>query len=331
MAYPRNALVTIFGDAQTAKQELPRYCAREVEASYKLLVAVLATLTRFSAAQRRGVEELLAALQKVAATMTSDAGWLDNNTKAIAVEKLERVRTTLWPGEAFTSAEELRRVYASFPENASSFADFWIESRRNQRELFGSPEGYETQKLARSYAQPYLSYMHVANLVPISIGALSAPAYYPNGTKAMLYGGFGYWYAKNLLHAVDEGGVKVDPRRRVVTSWVANVTQEAFGARVLRCLGDGDSIFPEIPALEVAFSAFQAARTSGDAVVSRNFTEEQIFFLTACHMSCASSAEDNLYGGDCNKAVRNFKPFAEAFDCPEGSPMNPAKKCTFFH
>ncbi|KAH9364522.1 hypothetical protein HPB48_010866 [Haemaphysalis longicornis] len=324
MAYPRNALVTIFGDAQTAKQELPRYCAREVEASYKLLVAVLATLTRFSAAQRRGVEELLAAIQKVAATMTSDAGWLDNNTKAIAVEKLERVRTTLWPGEAFTSAEELRRVYASFPENASSFADFWIESRRNQRELFGSPEGYETQKLARSYAQPYLSYMHVANLVPISIGALSAPAYYPNGTKAMLYGGFGYWYAKNLLHAVDEGGVKVDPRRRVVTSWVANVTQEAFGARVLRCLGDGRQHFSR---------RFQHsnAGASGDAVVSRNFTEEQIFFLTACHMSCASSAEDNLYGGDCNKAVRNFKPFAEAFDCPEGVTDEPCQKVHFFH
>ncbi|XP_077544615.1 uncharacterized protein LOC144157706 [Haemaphysalis longicornis] len=65
MAHPRNALVTIFGDSQTAKEELPRYCAREVEASYKLLVAVLATLTRFSAAQRRGVEELLAAIQKV--------------------------------------------------------------------------------------------------------------------------------------------------------------------------------------------------------------------------------------------------------------------------
>ncbi|XP_077544616.1 endothelin-converting enzyme 1-like [Haemaphysalis longicornis] len=263
--------------------------------------------------------------------MTSDAGWLDHNTKATAVEKLEKVRTTLWPGETFTSSDELTRVYSSFPENASSFADFWIESRRNLRELFGSPEGYGTQKLARSYAQPYLSYLHVANLVSISIGALSAPAYYPNGTKAMLYGGFGYWYAKHLLRSVDEDGVKVDPRRRVVTSWVANATQEAFGARVLRCLGDGDSIFPEIPALEVAFSAFQAARTSGDALVSRNFTEEQIFFLTACHMSCAFSAEDNLYGGDCNKAVRNFKPFAEAFDCPEGSPMNPSKKCNFFH
>ncbi|KAH7965512.1 hypothetical protein HPB49_008523 [Dermacentor silvarum] len=88
------------------------------------------------------------------------------------------------------------------------------------------------------------------------------------------------------------------------------------------------------PALEVAHSALLSAlaverflRTSAD------LSEEQAFFIAICHGMCHPAHRVTggvVAGSDCNKAMRNFPPFAVAFGCSEGLPMNPALKCSFF-
>ncbi|KAH8026272.1 hypothetical protein HPB51_017810 [Rhipicephalus microplus] len=56
------------------------------------------------------------------------------------------------------------------------------------------------------------------------------------------------------------------------------------------------------------------------------FTGEQVFFMTMCLSLCQ---EDGPLRSSppCNAAVRNFAPFATAFNCSRRSAMNPAKKC----
>ncbi|KAH9364400.1 hypothetical protein HPB48_012137 [Haemaphysalis longicornis] len=331
LASPDQVLVTLFGDERSAEQERPLYCAREVEASYHYLDAATATQTHFSAAERLGIEDFFKTIVEAAIGLTSTAHWMDEATKAIAAEKFKKLRTTMWPRDNFTSPSNLSRIYAAFPDNASSLIDFWIQSRRAGRNLFGSPEGYEIQRIPASSSQPYLHYVNILNAARVAIGTLSGPAYYTNGTKGMLYGGLGYWYSQTIVGAVNEGGVKVDPKFRVGSSWLSESTQKAYDDRVNRCARNGGSIFPEVPAMEIAFAAFQAARSRDDVVLVTNFTEEQTFFLTACYMSCAYTAAENLDGGDCNKAMANFESFAKAFQCPAGSAMNPRKKCGFFN
>ncbi|KAH7931871.1 hypothetical protein HPB52_025186 [Rhipicephalus sanguineus] len=82
--------------------------------------------------------------------------------------------------------------------------------------------------------------------------------------------------------------------------------------------------------MEVAYEAFKLHFQENDAELSEELTEEKVFFITACLSTCATTPADNLYGGDCNKAVMNFAPFAKAFGCPVGSKMNPANKCSFY-
>nr|XP_037274647.1 neprilysin-1-like [Rhipicephalus microplus] len=105
---------------------------------------------------------------------------------------------------------------------------------------------------------------------------------------------------------------------------------DTFKQRILGCLPGNTSIFPEVPAIEVAYEAFKQHQEEHDPQLSEELTEEKVFFITACLSSCAKTPTDNLYGGDCNKAMMNFAPFAEAFGCPAGSKMNPAEKCTFY-
>lgn len=93
-----------------------------------------------------------------------------------------------------------------------------------------------------------------------------------------------------------------------------------------------EDLFPDVPAVEVAFAAFLDGFSTDSKVLrlSRRFSEPQVFFLTLCHLTCACSRHDNLYGADCNRVVRNFQPFADAFRCAPGSKMNPTDKCRFF-
>ncbi|KAL1419525.1 hypothetical protein MTO96_025269 [Rhipicephalus appendiculatus] len=82
--------------------------------------------------------------------------------------------------------------------------------------------------------------------------------------------------------------------------------------------------------MEVAYEAFKRRLDENDSQLSEDLTEEKVFFITACLSTCATTPADNLFGGDCNKAVMNFAPFAEAFSCPVGSRMNPEAKCSFY-
>ncbi|KAK8781331.1 hypothetical protein V5799_017328 [Amblyomma americanum] len=173
VADPAAALLVLLGNKQRAQQQRPFFCASQ------------------------GAVEV-----------TQGALWLDNETRQVAVEKLRDVRTVLWPADKFLTAQELEAAYANFTETASSFAEFWIKTRRSLRGLVGSDVGLQELRIRDSTAHPYVLYIHVLNELSLSVGALAPPLYYKDGTKAMLYGGLGYCYAKQLLGALDSEGVK---------------------------------------------------------------------------------------------------------------------------
>ncbi|KAH7964626.1 hypothetical protein HPB51_027142 [Rhipicephalus microplus] len=124
----------------------------------------------------------------------------------MAVGKLRNVRTVLWPSKKFLAANVLEEVYKSFPGYASSFTKFWIETRRSQRQLFGSEAAAEELVLGDNAKLPYVNYVDMLNRLSLSLGALAPPLYYPDGTNAMLHGvdgGEGVLYHRlplQLLH-----------------------------------------------------------------------------------------------------------------------------------
>ncbi|KAK8774530.1 hypothetical protein V5799_010940 [Amblyomma americanum] len=56
-------------------------------------------------------------------------------------------------------------------------------------------------------------------------------------------------------------------------------------------------------------------------------SEEMLFFVSACAGMCAKNDPEAPYR--CNLAARNSRLFAQAFNCAEGSYMNPSERCSY--
>ncbi|KAH7942321.1 hypothetical protein HPB49_022887 [Dermacentor silvarum] len=119
----------------------------------------------------------------------------------------------------------------------------------------------------------------------------------------------------------------INARGEIVPTWLSDDVKDIFKQRALGCLPGNVSIFPEVPAMEVAYEAFKRSVEENGTQLSKR---RGCFSSPPALPPAALTPADNLYGGDCNKAVMNFAPFAKAFGCPAGSKMNPATKCSFY-
>ncbi|KAK8784620.1 hypothetical protein V5799_009014, partial [Amblyomma americanum] len=92
------------------------------------------------------------------------------------------------------------------------------------------------------------------------------------------------------------------------------------------------ALFPLLPALKIAHAAYLHFRSEDWDLRVRGLEEysaAQVFFLTACHVTCWERNDHLRVSPECTEAMRNFEPFAKAVSCTAGSPLNPKQKCVF--
>ncbi|XP_065285240.1 endothelin-converting enzyme 1-like isoform X2 [Dermacentor albipictus] len=321
-------------DAKIALLYRPLFCGVNVEVPYRLLVSALYFVARISDHDKASVDATFDSLILAAAEKVSNSSWLDADSKHPVEAKIKAVNASIWPDEELLRTDVLEAMHEEFPEDRSSFSAYWVASRRAIRRA-------KSRTLYRRHSvgpigseEPYLTYDAVANSVLVALGALVAPLYYRNGTRGALYGGIGFLMALEIVKSIDREGLRWDPNGNAVDSFLSQLSLEEF-VLLNSCPGRGQrqTAFPEIPALEVAYAALQRAlKKDGRRYrIARHLSEEKVFFITLCYVTCALRGTDNHTGTDCNKAVKNFPEFARAFSCPRGSKMNPRTKCVFFN
>ncbi|KAL1415834.1 hypothetical protein MTO96_028617 [Rhipicephalus appendiculatus] len=313
-----------------------RLCAIRVEHSYGLLVRSLVVVSLFTAESRAAISGYLDLVRQIARYKISALSWFaDDSFRRTASLKLQNARTVLWPPDELLTEEGLSAMYANFSSNEASLVGYWIDAMKATHALRSQPKYMDVMDIPTSYMQPLFGYDYVFNEVLISAAALSLPAYSGRGTKAMVYGGLGFSYALQLVKAFDQGGLKVNADGRVdLNSWAPEDWLESLAKRSAACSvsSTNRSFFPEVPALELAHAAYKASpgSLSQSGRITKVFTEDQVFFITACFSLCSLPRKLDSLRGECNKAVANFAAFSRAFNCGLRDPMNPETRCSFF-
>ncbi|KAL1430997.1 hypothetical protein MTO96_014410 [Rhipicephalus appendiculatus] len=316
-----------YGSERRAEMEGNNYCSTQIERAYRWLVTAVALLPWFDATARTFLDEQLANVTEAAITKVNGIPWADNVSVEVIASKLRNLRVIIWPPYEPLDDQVLSKAFGSWFYKNATFTQHWIRSVTKWRHMRTNPAHERSDDSPRSYAFPHFEYDPLSNVVRVSASALFPPWYQAAGSRAALYGGIGFTFAREMVKAFDVPAF--DRYGKFLDTWPTEMWREASADKASCLRPEFDTVFPEIPALEVAHAAFLASSTDGTAV-SGQWSAERVFFVTACFTMCNLPKTLRRFRAECNKALRNFAPFAAAFKCPPNSRMNPQKKCSYF-
>jgi len=203
------------------------------------------------------------------------------------------------------------------------------------------------------------------NKMSFPAGILRSPWYHPSAPDYFNYGRIGSVMGHELTHGFDDQGRQYDGDGNFNLWWsdetlaqftkgakciidqYGNITDKTTGQKLNGENTQGENI-ADNGGVKLANKAFQQWRQS--SVASRtnprnqllpgfeNYTTEQLYFLSYgqawCNIRRLESLKMQIISDPhsasqyrVNVPLQNNRGFAAAYNCPVGSPMNPAEKC----
>ncbi|XP_064490097.1 endothelin-converting enzyme 2-like [Ornithodoros turicata] len=315
------------GDGRVAQSYGYTACETMVEDVFRTLLVAEHVAVSFTRSDRKKVDGIFCMIHKQTMQKLSNSTWIDDNSKIMSAQKLTNLKRVLWP--PLMTDGELQDMYAVFPGTTFSYWRDWKASVQVLHTLLGTKLHEHLTSLPHNIREFPINYHYFFNTITVAMNVIAAPLYYRKATPAINYGGLGATYAMHMVRVFDPQGIRLHGAGKPALWW-QNTSLSMYRKKV--ACDSSAGIFQEVPALETTHAAYVTARRGapGRLLISmEGFTDEQIFFISYCHSFCGTAATKGSMD-ECNKGVRNFEPFSNAFDCKAGSPMNPKEKCTFF-
>ncbi|XP_066251492.1 endothelin-converting enzyme 1-like [Euwallacea similis] len=306
------------------------------------------------------IDNLQASFEKI----IDEASWMDDTSKASAQVKAANIISLLGYPKFIQDKHMLNRFYENLQistwdhfSNAKVLRSFQSAYTLNMISL---------RKKTAWEKSPFdvNAYYNRANNRIIFPLAMLHPIFFQGNTSLLDYSRIGMIISHEITHGFDYQGYLYN-EDGVMQPWWSNETTANF-RNLSQCFVEQYSkyVIPEINGtlsgsgslnenvadnggLRNAFKTFQnlLPNFSSKYVISstKQFSAEQLFFVGYGTMWC--SAESDAYlvslqqscltSSSCharasmrvNGVLSNMDSFAEAFECPVGSPMNPEEKC----
>nr|AAH46653.1 Ece1 protein [Xenopus laevis] len=344
----------------TKKTCLPRwkFCIRDTDNNLGFALGAMfvkATFAETSKVQAlRMIKEIKAAFEENLKTLS----WMDDETRRAAREKAEAIYDMIGYPNFIMDPKELDKVFNDYDvtddlyfENGMRFYNFSARVTSDQLRKAPSKDQWSmTPPTVNAYYSP------TKNEIVFPAGILQAPFYTSTSPMAQNFGGIGVVIGHELTHAFDDQGREYDKDGNL-RPWWKNASVEAF-KRQTECITEqygnytvnGEAVngkqtlgenIADNGGLKAAYRAYKNwVRKNGaeKLLPSLGLSNDQLFFVGFAQVWCTVRTTESSHEGIITDphspsrirvigSVSNSKEFAEHFQCPPGSPMNPRKKC----
>lgn len=332
-------------------------CAKNAHDYMELAVSYLISSEDFLANTKPRVQEMLEDIRGQFNQMVHKTDWMDSRTRNATLEKSLAMRSFIGFPEWIVDIEQLEAYYDGLQITKNLYIRNVVNSKEFSRKIMlRTWRTTHGNRISQELIEVNASNNLRRNAIYIPVAFIQYPFYYL-GLESLNYGAIGSVLGHELTHSYDDEGRFFD-KFGIKKSWWSTKTHEGFEDRA-QCMVkqysnyslpeghiNGTLTLAENIAdnggLRQAFRAYRAyIKRHGPEPNLPGFesiSHEQLFFIAFGNLWCSSLSPEIvkfLLKNDPHSpgkfrvigTVSNMNEFSEAFQCPSGSAMNPAKKC----
>ncbi|XP_059061160.1 neprilysin-4-like [Achroia grisella] len=346
------------------QQRTPRWksCTANVNANFGVALSYLYVKRHFDHDSRQKAIEMVEDVRDAFAAAVQQLEWMDTSTRLKTLSKLKAIRNFVgFPAWLLTHQQLDKHYKHAEVVEGNLFETYlkltWAAVKKSLESLREKPDRNRWVATATTVNAFYSATL---NSVTFPAGILQPP-FYGNGIEAINYGSIGAIMGHEVTHGFDDQGRRYDEEGNLKQWWSA-ATLEHYHGKV-QCIIDQYSKYhlPQLPNYTVhgfntqgeniadngglraalrAYTLYRRRSATRPAALPGlpHLSPEQLFFLGFAQIWCGNSTVGALKskmveGVHSPNKIRvigtlsNSKEFAEAWQCPTGSPMNPEHKC----
>ncbi|XP_048752653.1 endothelin-converting enzyme homolog isoform X3 [Ostrea edulis] len=342
----------------TGGEELWRYCITDTDGVVGMALGAMFVREAFQGESKQKAEKMVNEVKYAFKKNLPNLLWMDDETRQAAKEKANAVIDLIGFPSYINNNTQLNKEYQALEVKGDEYFQNNIRNmlfvvRKDLQTLRSKPKKNQwdmTPPTVNAYYTP------TKNEIVFPAGILQAPFYEIDYPKSLNFGAMGVVMGHELTHGFDDQGREYDKYGNL-HSWWNNQSIVNFQNRT-QCIVDqysqyklgnnyvkgkqtlGENI-ADNGGLKAAYHAFEywlKQNAEEQPLPALNLTHKQLFFLGFAQVWCSTSTAEadhlQILTDPHSPAIyrvigtlSNSKEFAEQYNCPVNSKMNPQKKC----
>ena len=322
------------------------------------LVGRLYVDAHFTESEKTETQKLIQDILREYSEMLQKADWLGEESKKEALQKITSLKLNVGYADWIKNDDLLNQLY-KFKSEATNGLELYLELKRVVTGNHFWRLTYEKVDREREWPMsPALvnaAYEPSQNSITFPAAILQGVFFDASRPKYLNYGAIGHVIGHEVSHGFDDQGAKYDHEGNLHNWWGKEA--EAEFEKKAQCFVDqyGKVFVDEVKlhldgkntlgeniadngGLHQSENAYGQLQEQEGTLPDLPFTEEQLYFVSNANIWCGlirdATLRDRILTDvhspakyRVNVPVSNNQRFAEVFECPEGSPMNPEAKC----
>lgn len=341
------------------RESRPSECAKLVYTFMDPAVAYLA-VPKIHDHLVKTILEMISNIQEAFIQSITKLSWMDDTTKKATVQKIRSIKKFIGVPDWIADKDELETLYnitvdeTTHLKNLLTIIDAQVrDTLVVLRQENNSSESQFNPLDINAYYDPS------GNAISVPHAMMQYP-FYDLGIEALNYGAIGSVLGHEMTHGLDSYGRRFDLNGNLNAWWTNESTVEFEKRAECYVQSYNDYYIPSINGtvngnitlsenladdggLRNAFLAYKMYFNNHGMKKLKlpgleTYSHQQLFFLAHANMWCSEYTDDSLsetldYDEHSpqfvrvNRVMQNMPEFAEVWNCPVGTKMNPNKKC----